>query len=114
METWQISARDVREKLNRSSALETQGVYERAEKERTWKVSELRIEQLPNGADERALSRICNAFGHQVVRVNTGWDPIKCSVSEGRANVLLRSGANGQNTSDLANFLESKLGCMVR
>lgn len=99
--------------MNRSTILEASGVYERAEKEQSWKVCELRLEKLPDIADERSLSRICNAFGHQVVRVSTGWDPIKCKVSEGKANVLLRSGTNGKDTQDLAAFLESNLGCRV-
>jgi hypothetical protein len=100
--------------MNRSTVLEDQGVYERAEKERTWQVSEMKLEKLPDGADERSLSRICSAFGHQVVRVNTGWDPIKCTIREGKAEIMLRSGANSSATEDLSSFLESKLGCKVR
>lgn len=114
LEPWQLSAKEVRQKLNRSSVLQDQGVYARAEKEQSWKVSELRLESLPDNTDERSLSRICNAFGHQVVRVNTGWDPIKCTIREGKAEVLLRSGANSGNTADLTTFLEKNLGCKVR
>lgn len=109
-----MNSREVREKLNRSSLLDDRGVYERAEREQTWKVSEMRLEKLPDSADEHSLSQICKAFGHQVVRVNTGWDPIKCKLGDGRANILLRSGNERQHTAELARFLESELGCKVR
>lgn len=90
-------------------------MYERAEKEKVWKVSEIALEKLPATADERSLSRICQAFGHQVIRVDTGWDPIKCTIREGKANVLLRStGADSQSTEDLSSFLKNNLGCKVR
>jgi len=114
MNACQLSASEVREKLNRSSFLQDRGVYERAEREQSWKVSELKLSKLPDTADERSLSQICKAFGHQVVRVNTGWDPIKCSISEGKASLILRSGASDKKTEDLTSFLKSNLGCTVR
>jgi hypothetical protein len=114
METWQINTREVREKMNRSSILQDAGVYERAEKEKMWKVSEMRLEKLPENTDERSLAQICRSFGHQVVRVTSGWDPIKCTVREGKADILLRDGASSQSTKELKKFLEGNLGCKVR
>lgn len=111
---WQLSAREVRAQMLRSTTLNDRGVYDRAEQDQTWKVSQLKIKNLPDMADERPLSRICQAFGQQVVSLETAWDPVKDRPSGGKASLVLRSTGAHNSTAELVNFLEGQVGCKVR
>jgi hypothetical protein len=106
-----LRPQEVFQRSNRSTILEARGVYDKAEESQSWKVSEMRLEKLPH-TDENKLTKICQAFGHQVVRVDAVHDPIKDCVTDGSARVLLRHSA-GAAAKDLGAFLEESLGCKV-
>jgi len=107
------TARKVREMLNRSSLLDERGVYRKADEQQTYEVTELKIKGLPPDACEHSLARICRSFGHQVIRVDAGHNPMRDACT-GHAKVLLRSCPTASSTPELQRFLEKRGGLEVR
>jgi len=108
----QLSAKDVREQMLRSTVLQDAGVYQKADQTKHWEVAELKLQGLPAQATDSSLTRICKAFGHQVVRVSTDNDPVtgRCN---GFAKIMLRSCMDTSSTPDLVQFLKEKAHCEV-
>jgi len=107
------SSQEVRDVLNRSAALSERGVYQQAVERQTWEVSQLRINNLPADATSGSLARLCRAFGHQVVDVQTERNLAR-NCCAGKAKVLLRSSPATASTPELVRFLENRAGCSVK
>jgi len=105
------TARKVKQVMNLSVELAEKGVYKNAASQRKCSVSELEIKGLPHEATEESLAKICRAFGHQVVRVNTGHHPVQDRCT-GEAKVLLRT-PKSTSTPELVRFLKDRAGCEV-